>query len=145
MSADFFSVALPLDPERVAELLPLLAEAEEEHNGNVYVDATEDLLPLLDDDSALAMSPNFPVFVAIDRFAAKNQLLGGHAYRWIPAGELAAFHTLVEKLELPAVASALDRGGNGDQDASAGIEALAAGIERAASAELGLLLVCFPA
>lgn len=145
MSADFFSVAVPLDSERAAELLPRLAEAEEEYNGNIYVDATEKILAMLDDDTPLAMSPNFPVFVAIDRFATGRKLLAGHAYRWIPVEELATFHSLVETLELPAVASALDRGGNGDEDARKGIEALASGITRAATAKLGLLLVCVPA
>ena len=85
------------------------------------------------------------MFVAIDRFAANRELLGGRAFRWIPAGELATFHSLVETLELPAAASALDRGGNGGDDARTGLAALTAGIECAASNELGLMLVSFPA
>jgi hypothetical protein len=144
MSADFFSAAMPLDADRAEELLPMLAGAEVEHDGNVYIDAAEELLGMID-PSALAMSPNFPVFVAIDRFAADRKLLGGHAYRWIPAGELAAFHSFAEKLDARAAADELDRWGNGGEDVATGLAALGAGIELAALGELGLLLVCFPA
>lgn len=145
MSADFFSVAIPLDAESAEELIPMLEGAEQEHNGNVYVDATDELLGLIEDQSGFVMSPNFPVFVAIDRFAANRSLLGGHAYRWIPAGELATFHTFVEKLDARAAADEIDRWGNGTDDVASGLTALGNGIEQAAHRELGLLLVCFPA
>ena len=145
MSADFFSVAVPLDADRAEELLPMLESAEQEYKGNVYVDATEELLGLIADQTCFAMSPNFPVFVAIDRFAANRKLLGGHAYRWIPAGELATFHSYVEALDARAAADEIDRWGNGTDDVATGLAALGTGIEQAARGELGLLLVCFPA
>jgi hypothetical protein len=145
MSADFFSVAVPLDADRAEELLPLLAGAEQEYNGNIYVDATDELLAMIEDHSGVVMSPNFPVLVAIDRFAANRKLLGGHAFRWIPAGELATFHTFVEKLDARAAADEIDRWGNGTDDVATGLAALGTGIEQAARGELGLLLVCFPA
>jgi hypothetical protein len=144
LSADFFSVALPLDADRAEELLPLLADAEEEHNGNIYVDATDELVGLIE-SGGFAMSPSFPVFVAIDRFAANRELLGGRAFRWIPAGELATFHSFVEKLDARAAADEIDRWGNGTDDVATGLAALGTGIEQAARGELGLLLVCFPA
>lgn len=146
MSADFFSIAIPLDAEEAEARVPELAAAEEEYHGNVYVDATEEVLGWLAEDTPMSMSPNFPAFVALDRFAAGRRLLGGHAYRWVPSDELVAFHQLVEELGAgwePA-AVMLDRGGNGDEDLRAGLAALAAGIALAATRECGLLLVCIP-
>jgi hypothetical protein len=145
MSADFFSVALPLVAGAAETLVPKLAQAEKEYNGNTYVEATKEILGLVDDPSQLAMSPNFPVFVAIDRFATNRDLLGGHAFRWIPADELATFHSFVEHLDARAAAAHIDRWGNGARDVATGVDTLVTGIDRAANAALGLLLVCVPA
>lgn len=144
MSADFISIALPLDAEDADALVPELAAAEQEYNGNVYVAAGDEIFGRLDQGTPLAMSPNFPAFVALDRFSAGRRLLGGHAYRWVPFDELVALHELVEELDgtWQAAAAMLDRIGNGERDTRAGRDALAAGIELATSLERGLLLLC---
>jgi len=157
MSADFISIALPLDPARALPLIEICADAEVEYDGNIFVDASEDLMALVDDDVPLAISPSFAAFVALDRFAAQPAgitLLDDHAYRWVPPDELAVIASALAQLVagtggrdrvVAQVAPYLDRWGNGDQDVRIALDALDRGIASAQASGRGLLLACFPA
>lgn len=152
MSADFLSFAVPLETSVAESLIPRLLATEEEYNGNVYLLAHELLIALLPQDVPLAGSPNFPVFVALDRFTTPpGQLLGGHAVRWLPPSELDELQAFLARLaaddraSLEHAASQLNRWGNGADDVEGGLAALAAGLGAARRTGRGLLLCCLPA
>ena len=155
MSADFISIALPLDPARALGLVETCADAEVEYDGNIFIDASDELMALVDDDVPLAISPSFAAFVALDRFAAEPAgitLLDGHAYRWVPADELAVLASALAQLVaggrdrvVAQVAPYLDHWGNGDHDVRIALDALDRGIASAQASGRGLLLACFPA
>jgi hypothetical protein len=103
---------------------------------------------MVDDATPMAMSPNFPSFVALDRFGIepRGALLGGRGFRWIPRAELAAVRSLIARGELVAmVAPQLDRWGNGEADVGNALEALERGIDLAEASGRGLLMLCIPA
>jgi hypothetical protein len=150
MSADFFSIAVPFDDADASELVPELKAAETEYNGNVFVDATDDLLYLTDQARTVVMSPNFPVFVGFDRFAANRKLLDGHAFRWVAPAELDRFRELLDGIVRAAGGrdAAIERVaremGSDEPDVAEGLDALTGAIDDAAQAKRGLLLVCIP-
>lgn len=148
MSADFFSFAVPMAPAVAAPLLAALAATEHEHNGNVYLDAIELVMPYVDETTPLVLSPNFPAFVALDRFTRPGgALLDRHARRWVAPTELAQLEAWIAQLRaggaaaLADAAEQLDRGGNGADDAAAGLAALERGVAAARAAGRGLLLL----
>jgi hypothetical protein len=148
VSADFFSFAVPMDPAVAAELLPVLAASEQECNGNVYVDDVRLVMAYIDPQTSVVLSPNFPAFVALDRFTTPvGALLAGHAVRWLAAAELEGLAATVAGLRaggavaLAAAAHQLDRGDNGPTDAAAGLDAIERGLGAARAAGRGLLLV----
>ena len=150
MCADFFSVALVLSDAEAAELLGQLRGRDVEYNGNVYCEALDAVMPLITTDTPLAISPNFPAFVALDRFCAQPnglRLLDNGAHRWLPPDELDALGHTLDRLGEAGQAEAVamvERGGNGAQDIAAGLEALQHGLADARTTGRGLLLVCTP-
>ena len=149
MSADFFSFAIPLGGAHVATLLEALRATEAEYNGNVYCDALHLVVDLVDASTPTVLSPNFPAFVALDRFTTPTgALLERHACRaFANELELDALEAVVARLRTggsAAIAGAseqLDRGTNGPHDAAEALSAIERGLATARKNGAGLVLV----
>jgi len=145
-----FALAVPRSLER--KLQRVVAD-ETEYNGNVYLNCDVEQLSELAGEHLgedVVMSPNFPVFVAIDRFGAGRALLDGHAGRWVPSQQLAAFSTQWKAIKGRAqlvhrAAGAIDRGQDARADIEAGIAAIDAALAAAKKRKLDLALLCVPA
>jgi len=149
LSADFFSFALPLTDDEANALLARLDGSEVEYNGNVYCDVGfDEFAALVTPDTPMSMCPNFPAFVALDRFACDHVILGGKAHRWIPAAEVGRFRSRLDAAmasgRVDQAIAMVDRGGNAAGDIQAGLTALRAGAGEASRNGLGLLLACLP-
>jgi hypothetical protein len=109
-----------------------LLDQEVEYNGNVYLDCGPDEVIELTgewDEGQLSMTPNFPAFVALDRFGANRQLLLGHAGRLVLADELAGFAAEWKKLRAkPSLVSSafemVDRGFNDKSDIETAVRSI---------------------
>lgn len=152
MSADFFSMALTLSPDDAKPLLAALAGSEVEYNGNICCDTDLGVFmeALGDDPEDVSMCPNFPAFVAIDRFAAQPagiRFLEHRAYRWISPSELQGWTETVDalaKADLSEAVAMVERGYNGVRDITQGLTVLRCAVTRARAAGHGILLVCMP-
>jgi hypothetical protein len=143
-----------MPPEQGSTWAAKLRGCEQHYNGNVYVEPNDrdqrELFALITEGTNLAISPNFPAFVALDRFVAQParlSLLDDRAVRYVPPPELEALGQTLEalsELDLAPAQEMLERGNNGARDVEAGLQALRGGLAAARDADLGLLLVCTP-
>lgn len=151
MSADFISFALAV-PSSMRQGLMALAEHEAEYNGNVYLTChVDEVIELVGEELGprFALSPNFAVFVAIDRFGVDRRLLHGRAARYVANEELAEFRdqwtvlkTLPELVE--RAAAAIARGQDAEAEIQAGIAAIDGAIDAACRSALDLVLLSLP-
>jgi hypothetical protein len=150
VSADFFSWALAIRSADARALIATLAATEKEYNGNVYSDATGELMKWLREETPLVRSPHYAAFVALDRFSLGRKLLFGHASRYIAVDKLAEFERDLraniataggEAGVITATQPHLERG-HQSTEAREGLDALFRGIALAHASELDLLLAC---
>lgn len=146
MSADFFSFALAVDPAVAEREVTKLARAETAYNDNVYLDCGPETLDVLG-VGAFVMSPNFPAFVAIDRFGCARALLEGHALLHVRHAGLptwrAKWDAIRKTPNLAQIAFApLDRGYNSDDTISEAVAAIERALEDAEERGRDLILAC---
>ena len=139
MSADFFSIALVVDPAAARRAVDDLAQLETSHRDNVYLDCSPDALEVFGvelDESMFAMSPNLPAFGAIDRFGCERARLAGRAIRHIPNAEIAAWRPQWEAMRdapglVDRVFPHLDGGYNDETDVTAAVAAIDQALDEA--------------
>jgi len=150
MSADFFSIALVVDPAAARRAVDDLAQLETSHRDNVYLDCSPDALEVFGvelDESMFAMSPNLPAFVAIDRFGCERARLAGRAIRHIPNAEIAAWRPQWEAMRdapglVDRVFPHLDGGYNDETDVTAAVAAIDQALDEAEARCMDVVLVC---